>query len=468
MAMAPAPAAGDGAAFLDERPLSGLQVRTLVLCALVAVLDGNDTQVMGIGAPSIAAALHVAPSAMGWAISGSWVGAAVGAILLGGLADRFGRKFVLVCAVLVFGVFTLLTPLADTLPMLVVFRVLTGLGLGGATPCFIALASEYTPARLRGSVVSLVWAAFPLGILLGGLLNGLMLTRLPWQYAFYVGGVLPIVLAILLLPLLPESIGFLLTRRASDTKAARAAARIVAAIAPGGAPQAAPVTGTVAALGNHTPSPADLFRAGRSRATLCLWVLLFTCFGTTASMAWVPTILQQNGVSPAAAAVAASFLGFGALLGMAVAGRLVDRLGPVRALVGPVVLGAAATAAMGLWPGSAHASSVFVALVGALVGLGASGGIALVALVYPTAMRSTGAGWALGLGRFGQVVVPAGFAVLLHQGWSAQGIFAALGVVPLLAAGAALLLGGAVRASRGVSESVPSMVAHRASPVSRP
>lgn len=466
MAMAPAAAVG-GAAFLDERPLSGLQIRTLILCALVAVLDGNDTQVMGIGAPSIAAALHVAPSAMGWAISGSWVGAAIGAILLGGLADRFGRKSVLVCAVLVFGVFTLLTPLADTLPMLVAFRVLTGLGLGGATPCFIALASEYTPARLRGSVVSLVWAAFPLGILLGGLLNGFMLTRLPWQYAFYVGGALPIVVALLLLVLLPESIGFLLTRRTGGTRAAR----IIAAIAPGLAPsQAAAAAGatTMVRDAGNTPSPVDLFRAGRLRATVCLWVLLFTCFGTTASMAWVPTILQQNGVSPAAAAVAASFLGFGALLGMAVAGQLVDRFGPVRALVGPVVLGAAATAAMGIWPSSAQAASVFVALVGALVGVGASGGIALVALVYPTAMRSTGAGWAMGLGRFGQVVVPASFAVLLHQGWSAQGIFAALGIVPLLAAGAALLLGSALRGAYGAAEptaaTASSAMASRAAP----
>ena len=225
MAMSPE----SGMSFLDNRPMSGLQIRTLILCALVGMLDGNDTQVMGIAAPSIAAALHVPPSAMGWAISGSWVGAAIGAVVLGAIADRAGRKPVLVAAVLAFGLFTLLTPLADNLPLLVAFRVLAGIGLGGATPCFLSLASEYTPARWRASIVSLVWAAFPLGILIGGLSNGWMLSRLSWHFAFYAGGVTPLVMALLLLTLLPESIGFLLLRRPGD----RRVARILAAIAPG-------------------------------------------------------------------------------------------------------------------------------------------------------------------------------------------------------------------------------------------
>lgn len=436
MAMSPE----SGSSFLDNSPISGLQIRALILCALVGMLDGNDTQIMGIAAPSIAAALYVRPSAMGWAISGSWVGAAIGAVVLGAIADRAGRKPVLIAAVLAFGLFTLLTPLADNLPVLVALRVLAGIGLGGATPCFLSLASEYTPARWRASVVSLIWAAFPLGILIGGLSNGWMLSRLSWHLAFYVGGVAPLAIAVLLLTLLPESIGFLLLRRPGDPRIAR----IVTAIAPG---LPLPTEGTVSA--GLTPtngvSGMDLFRAGRAKATLCLWLMLFACFGTTASMAWLPTMLQQNGVSPAASAIAASFLGFGALLGMAVGGQLIDRFGLVRALVGPLVAGAASTAAMGIWPNSAQAASMFVTLVGALVGIGASGGISLVTLVYPTAMRSSGAGWAMGLGRAGQVAIPGVVAVLLHGGWAAGSIFGALGIVPLFAALAVLLLAGALR-----------------------
>ena len=439
-----------GGSFLDDVPFSGLQIRTLILCALIGMLDGNDTQVMGIGAPSIATALHIAPSAMGWAISGTWVGAAIGAVVLGGLADRVGRKPILVVAVLTFGLFTLLTPFASNLPALVAFRVLAGIGLGGATPCFLSLTSEYTPARWRASVVSLVWAAFPLGILIGGLSNGWMLSRFSWHFTFYVGGSAPIVVALLLITLLPESVGFLMLWHPGD----RRAVRIVAAIAPG-----LPFhTAAQAATGpspRQATSAMDLFRSGRARPTLCLWLLLFACFGTTASMAWLPTILQQHGASPAASAVAASCLGFGALLGMAAGGQLIDRFGILRALAGPVVAGAAATAALGIWPASVLAASVFVTLVGALVGVGASGGISLVTLVYPTAMRSTGAGWAMGLARAGQVVIPGIFAVLLHAEWTAQGIFGALGFIPLLAAGAVLLLDGALR-STPVSASLPS------------
>lgn len=459
--MTTASSPGAGASFLDNRPLSGLQITTLILCAAVAMLDGNDTQVIGIGAPPIAAALHIAPSAMGWAISGSWVGAAIGSVVLGSVADRVGRKPVMIMAVLLFGVFTLLTPFATSLPMLVAIRVLACIGLGGATPCFLSLASEYTPVRWRATVVSLVYAAFPLGILVGGLGNGWILSRFSWHCMFYVGGAAPIVMALVLLALLPESIGLLLLRRPAD----RQTARIVAAIAPGLAPQAA---ARVAA--GSLPPPrraaglADLFRSGRATATLSLWLVLFACFGTTASTVWLPTILQQNGVSLAGAAVAASFVGLGSLLGFVAAGQLIDRFGLVRALVGPLVAGAAATAALGIWPGSAPAEAVFVALVGALVGLGVSGGVSLVTLVYPTTMRSTAAGWAVGLGRAGQVTIPGLFAVLLHGGWSAQGIFAALGLMPLVAAAATLLLAGALHIRQDPAIPRPVGLAPRPSP----
>lgn len=429
--------------FLDGRPISNLQIRTFILCALVAMLDGNDTQVIGIGAPSIARTLHVAPSAMGWVISGSWVGAAIGAILLGGIADRVGRKPVIIAAVLLFGLFTLVTPLADSLPMLVALRMLACIGLGGATPCFLSLASEYTPARSRATIVSIVYAAFPLGILIAGFLNGWILSRFTWQLTFYVGGLAPIAMAIVLLMLLPESIGFLLLRRPDDARTAH----LVAVLAPG-LPGSATRIATARSSFPSEASPMDLFRSGRTRATLSLWLLLFACFGTTASTIWLPTILQQNGVSPAASAVAASFVGLGSLIGFVAAGRLIDRFGPLRALVAPLVVGAGATAALGIWPGSAQAESVFVALVGALVGMGVSGGFSLVTLVYPTGIRSTGGGWAMGLGRAGQVTIPGLFAILLHETWTARSIFAALAIMPLVAAVAVFMLAGTLPTER--------------------
>ena len=449
--MTSASPAGVSTSFLDGRRFSGLQIRTLLLCALVAMLDGNDTQVIGIGAPSIARALHVAPSAMGWVISGSWLGAAVGAVVLGGMADRFGRKPILIAATFLFGLFTLLTPWAENLPMLVGLRMLACIGLGGATPCFLSLASEYTPIERRATVVSLVYAAFPLGILLGSLLNSWILSRASWTYTFYFGGVVPIAIALALLVLLPESIGFLL-RRAKDQQATR----ILAVIAPGLSPQAARATLVSVPYASRAGSPIDLLQHGRTIATLSLWLLLFACFGITACTVWLPTILQCNGVSPAASAVAASFVGLGSCVGFIIAGQLIDRFGLVRALFGPLVAGAAATAALGIWPSSVGAESVFVMLVGALVGMGVSGGVSLVTLVYPIGMRSTAAGWAMGWGRAGQVAVPGVFAVVLHQGWSTQSIFGALGVMSLIAAMAVLLLAGALCTNAGPAVRPPA------------
>lgn len=411
--------------------LSRAQVGILVLCGLVGLLDGNDTAAMGIGAPSIAAALQLRPGAMGWAISGSFYGAALGALVFGLLGDRIGRKKVLVAAVVVFGAFTLLTPWARTLPELVAIRILAGLGLGGATPCFITLASEYTPARVRGAAVSAVWASFPLGILVGGLLNGALLTKFSWESIYLVGGIVPLLVAAVLAGAMPESLAFLAGRPGEEERVLRIRRRIGLLPPNGGTGAVAPSQAGPRRLGLR-----PLLARDKVRTTLCVWTILFACFGTTATLSWVPTVLHNTGVSLSAAAVASSFLGLGALIGMGVAGQLLDRFGPVRALALPVVCGAGATVALGYGVTSPTLSAVLVALVGMLVGVGASGGIALVTLVYPPAVRATGAGWAMSLGRMGQVVLPGLFGILLGADWSAPALFALLGVAPLVAAGA--------------------------------
>jgi AAHS family 4-hydroxybenzoate transporter-like MFS transporter len=417
--------------------ISAFQIRALVFCGLVGLLDGNDTGIMSIGIPGLASVLHLPPSALGWAVSGSFLGAAIGALAFGSLGDRFGRKRMLVAAVILFGVFTVLTPLAGSLNQLVFLRIMAGIGLGGATPCFITLASEYSPARLRGTIVSLIWASFPLGLLLGGLFSGLVLTRYSWKVIFYIGGALPLLFAVAMMLALPESLDFLIARADRRDEARH----IMAQLGYDARAEQAMLEHARTAAKPATVGPATLMRDGRLRATVCLWVILFAAFGTTACMAWVPTILHQHGVTLASAAVASSFLGVGALLGMIIAGRLVDRFGAVRALTGPLLIGAGATAMLGYSTASSVAASVAVGLVGAFVGLGASGAIALVALTYPSATRSTGAGWAMGMARLGQVIMPGLFAVLMGMQWSAEMIFPLLAICSVVAAVAAVLIG---------------------------
>jgi MFS family permease len=176
---------------IDDGPLSRFQIGVIVCCALVSALDGIDTQSIGVAAPFIADGLGIKIADFGPIFSAALLGATIGAATFGPLADRLGRKTLLMVAAVLFGVFTILTAFANSVPTLYAFRLLAGLGLGGATPCFIALTSEYTPARLRAALVTLMWSAFPLGAMLGGLLNSRLIEELGWRAIFYIGGVAP-------------------------------------------------------------------------------------------------------------------------------------------------------------------------------------------------------------------------------------------------------------------------------------
>src|SRR5450631_3544411 len=186
----------DVGALIETRPIGPAQWTVIGLCALVAMLDGLDLQSIGLAAPAIAAQLHVAPQAFGVVFSAALAGLALGAVVLGPLADRVGRKRVLVCAAFCFGFFTLTTAYADSLPELLAARFLTGIGLGGAMPSFISLASEYVAKTRRAAVVSLLWAGFPLGGVVGGVLGSWIIPAYGWPSIFLVGGALPILLSI--------------------------------------------------------------------------------------------------------------------------------------------------------------------------------------------------------------------------------------------------------------------------------
>ncbi|MGB7097729.1 MAG: MFS transporter, partial [Xanthobacteraceae bacterium] len=274
--------------------MTPFQIATIIFCALVNLFDGIDTQSIGVAAPFIADALGMKIANFGPIFSSALVGATIGAASFGPLADRLGRKTLLIIAAVLIGVFTILTATATSVPMLMTFRLLAGLGLGGATPCFIALTSEYAPARLRAAIVTLMWSAFPLGGMIGGLLNSYLLTRMGWQAIFYIGGVVPLVIAVVLFFYLPESIKFLLTRR-NDTDAIR---KIIARFR---SPLVREDSHFVIEE-KQLPGASirHLFSEGRMLGTLLLWVPFFMGFGVlTVVTLWTPALLRLNGISPA-------------------------------------------------------------------------------------------------------------------------------------------------------------------------
>jgi MFS transporter, AAHS family, 4-hydroxybenzoate transporter len=413
---------------IDDGPLTRFQVGTIVCCALVSALDGIDSQSIGVAAPFIADELGVKLADFGPIFSSALAGATLGAASFGPLADRFGRKTLLIVAVVLISVFTILTVFANSVPMLMTFRLLAGIGLGGATPCFIALTSEYAPARLRAALVTLMWSAFPLGGLLGGLLNWYLIPQAGWRAIFYIGGVAPLVLAFVLLFYLPESIKFLLVRRNDMTGVGRIVARF----------RSSPVRGDSHFVLDEKPLPGasipHLFTEGRALGTLLLWVPFFMGFGVlTVAVLWTPALLKLNGISPANTAFVVAFNGLGGFIGQSSAGTLIKRFGILPVLIPAFLLGAAATVGLGYGASSIALASTFIGLIGVFMGFGTGGAIALAATIYPTPIRSTGVGWGMAMGRFGQIVGPLIAGALLGAGWTADRIMMVIACGGLIA-----------------------------------
>jgi AAHS family 4-hydroxybenzoate transporter-like MFS transporter len=393
----------DVAKLIDGSGLNRLQITVVLLCGLVAILDGADTTSIAIAASTIAGMLNFPVSAFGLVFAAGTLGAMLGAMTFGLLADRFGRKHLLVAATILFGIFTLLIAHAQSYSTLVLYRVIAGFGLGGATPCFLALISEYVPRQVRGTVVSVLWATFPFGIMLGGFLNSYLVTAFSWQMIFYVGGAIPLVVAALLTVMLPESLQFLIGR--GNTFQAK---RILARMAPGVVHRDAVLTIERDTLPGV---PAKhLFRKGRALSTVALSVPFFTAFGVLSAVVFfTPALLSRAaGIASAASdgALVNAFHGLGALLGMALAGQLVDRFGPSKVLGAALLLGGACTVALGPSVASVPLAATTTALIGFFVGIAGSGCIALAAIIYPTNIRATGIGWGMAIARGGQVVAP--------------------------------------------------------------
>ena len=206
---------------IDRRGMGGFQIWTVVLCGLVLVLDGFDAQVIGFLTPSIAKTTGIPVHTFGPILSASLIGLMVAAMATGPIADRWGRKWVVIVSAFSFGIFSLLTARASSFNALLILRFLTGLGLGAAMPNVVALASEFIPKRMLALWVTLLFIGMPLGSVICGLVSGAMLPRYGWRSVFLVGGVVPLVISLLLMVILPESIQFLALRGKDSQRAGK-------------------------------------------------------------------------------------------------------------------------------------------------------------------------------------------------------------------------------------------------------
>ncbi|CAG9166200.1 MFS transporter [Cupriavidus pampae] len=420
---------------IDNRPFSAYQWAILVLCFLIVAIDGFDTAAMGYVAPALVQDWNIDKSTLGPVMSAALFGLAFGAIFAGPMADRVGRKKVLVLSVFFFGACSLATAFSPTLAWLTVLRFLTGLGLGAAMPNAVTLMSEFAPAKRRAVLVNTMFCGFPLGAAAGGFFAAAVIPHFGWQSVLLFGGVAPLVLGVILVFALPESIRFMVVRHYPTSRIAAALERVTGANVAGverftiheTAPAASSAIGTVL---------APRYRLG----SIMLWLTYFmglVIFYLLTS--WLPTLMKDAGFSIQRASLLTALFPLGGGIGTIAAGWMMDRLNPNKVVAAMYALAGALIYTVGHGMGDQVLLGILIFLAGTVMNGAQASMPTLAAGFYPTQGRATGVAWMLGIGRFGGITgaLLGGELLRMHLGFDT--IFTLL-AVPAFIATAALIV----------------------------
>ena len=420
---------------IDDYPIGAFQISVLVLCAAAMFVDGFDTQAIGYVAPALSAALAIKPGALGLVFAAGGLGAILGTLGFSPFADRIGRKPIIIGCVLFFAVCSLTTAAMNTVPQLMWMRFATGLGLGGVVPNALALTADFMPKKFRVTLVLLAWLGFSIGSGVAGPITAHILEGHTWRAVFIFGGLLPILIAPILFLVLPESLQGLAERGKYPGKIRSTLARIGPSLVFSG-----DVTYTTA---KRTPGfpVVELFRNGRSKITIPLWIMFFMILLELFFLnSWLPTIFHKAGIAQHQAIVLASLLHFGGIVGGLLIAPLCDKFNPYRVLASAYILSGIFIAAIGI-SGRAAAFAMVTTFLAGFFTFGAQNTAnAVAAQNYPASMRSSGIGWALGVGRTGQIVGPLIGGLLLTLQWPTQSILYVIAVPSVVAASAAFFL----------------------------
>lgn len=416
--------------YVDDRRLSAFQVRAICLCALVIGLDGFDAQALGFVAPALSKDLHLAPGALGPVFGASLFGVMIGSLLFGALADYFGRKWLVIAGVIVFALGSLATSRAGSVPDLVVLRFLTGLGLGGVIPNAIALTGEYSPQRRRTLLIMLMFMTVSVGSAVAGSVAAKLISAYGWQGIFVIGGVVPLLLCPVLIVWLPESLSLL----ALDERNNGRVRSLLGQIDPS-AKFADDVRFTVVEESGKGFLLPQLFANRRLVPTLLLWVMFFmNMLDIYFLNSWLPTLTHGVGLDVEAAIAVGIAFQLGGMLGTVALGLLIERLGFHRVLFLTYVAGFVSIVTIGFAGAVLPILVPAVFIAGAAVVGGQIGSNAYAARFYPTYIRGTGLGWALGMGRFGSILGVTVGGLMLAAQWGIPSLFQASAVPQLCSA----------------------------------
>jgi MFS transporter, AAHS family, 4-hydroxybenzoate transporter len=388
---------------LDQRGLSSFHYSLIFWCVLLSLIDGYDIAAIAFAAPHLVREWGLKPGQLGPVFSASLVGILFGSALFGWIGDRYGRKIALISSNLLFGVFTFAAAYSTNLEQMFWLRLLAGLGIGGVIPNIVAINTESGPRKYKATLALIAVGFVPIGGAIPGVVAATLVPMHGWQILFTIGGIVPIVLAVIGLFALPESIKFMALHESQRAKMEKA----LAALDPGFKvpPNATFIIEDEQQFRGF--NPAYLFRQGLHLITPLLWLLFaLNLMGYFFLLSWTPTLMQMLKLPPSVGALAGAMIQIGGTVGSLALARWFERqrffaIAIVFVIAVPVV---ASIGFAGTTSTTALAIATFFAgfcVLGIQTGINVAG-----ALVYPTSLRANGSGWELGIGRIGSIIGP--------------------------------------------------------------
>jgi benzoate transport len=416
---------------INEGPMSRFQIVSVAICVVLNMLDGFDVLVMAFTAPAVSADWSLRGAELGYLLSAGLFGMAGGSLFLAPWADRFGRRAIILFCLILICIGMFLSTLAQGVGQLAAFRVLTGIGIGGMLASLNVITSEYSSKKWRSTAISIQVIGYPIGATIGGSIAAVMIAQYGWRSAFLFGAIASLAMIPLVILRLPESLDFLIAKRPAN--ALQYLNRLLLGMGRERATELpeAPATEQRYVKGNPL---GQLFSGGLARSTLLIWssffLLMFTFYFV---LSWTPKLLVAAGMSNQQGITGGVLLNVGGIIGGALFAYLSSRLNLKRLAATYLIITAAALVLFAMFASNLGMAFPIAVLIGAFIFGSMAGLYSLAPILYPAAIRTTGMGWAIGIGRIGAIIAPTIVGFLIDGGWKTSDLYYAF-AIPLVIA----------------------------------
>ena len=416
--------------FIDNGSITSQQILVVSLCFIFNMLDGFDITAMAVVASPVSVDLALTPDLLGWIFSFALAGMMVGAMALAPIADIIGRRALIILSLMIVGISVIMTSKVESLTPFMLLRFISGMGAGALLASQASLAAEYSPDKYRALSVAIVTAGYPTGAMMTSVVAGYILPEYGWRMMFLFGGVVTVSMVIVAWLMIPESLKYLIEKKPNNAleKINKILLKLNAPSISELPPSNNDTEVTVSMIGNMRMLLSPKFR----RLSLMLWTSFFCAFGTLYFlMSWIPKLMENAGYDMAVGRDAFLLFNLGGVIGIYLLGILSVKWKLTNLILNLSLVSAVSMIIFALVPNQLNILFILILVIGILQQSAFTGLYGVAAKAYPTEIRSTGVGWAIGLGRSGAVVGPAvaGYLILAGYDMSANFIFFALPMI---------------------------------------